>query len=82
VSADDAGQWPFPSQRKADQRAFELGVGRVAEQRDELAAMLKRATHHVASLGMVDGVSADVKRTALAFCNEAKALLQRTGSDR
>ena len=79
MSAHD-DQWPMAATRDV----APVIVRAAAENKQhviELRAMLKRATHHMASLALLD-VDAEVKRTALAFCNEAKALLRRTGGDR
>ena len=42
----------------------------------DLLAMLKRTTHHLASVALLD-VDAEVKRTALAMVTEARALVRR-----
>jgi hypothetical protein len=42
----------------------------------ELSSMLRRANNHLASLALLD-LPEEVKRTALAFVRESKALLQR-----
>jgi hypothetical protein len=78
MSADDRSQWPFPSQRKADQRAFELSVGRVLEQRDELAAMLNRTALGLKAIALLNAdVGPKARAAAADLAEEAIALLQR-----
>lgn len=69
LEAQDAQQWPIGTTAAVPLRSM--------NERD-LAAMLKRATNHLASLALLD-VGPEVKRTAEQFCNEAKALLRRIG---
>lgn len=45
-------------------------------QRVELLSMVKRMTHHLASVALLD-VDAEVKRTALDMVREARALVRR-----
>jgi hypothetical protein len=72
LEAQDSQQWPIamPSVRP------------ITNNERELAAMLRRAQNHIASLALLDNLTPDIKRKALAFANEAKALLQRTEGKR
>lgn len=68
LSAQDS-QWPLGSPAAPTRPANDAAR--------ELAAQLRKAVTHLASLSMVPGVPPDVARTALAFANESKALLRR-----
>jgi hypothetical protein len=68
----ESAQWPI---------AAPTATLRTSNER-ELAAMLRRAQHHIASLALVEGLPPEVARTALAFSNEVKALLRRTEGKR
>lgn len=74
MSAHD-GQWPMAATRDIAPVIVAAAAQNKAHVID-LVAMLKRATHHLASVGVMD-VPPDVKRTALQFVTEAKALLSR-----
>jgi len=88
MTADDSTQWPM-AQRLAEQdRRLNHSLGQLGTavdqrmtERADLLALVKRMSHHLASVALLD-VDVEVKQAALRMANEAKALIRRVQSRR
>jgi hypothetical protein len=74
LEAQGSQQWPLGTAPVIVNAAVQTKAAAV-----DLAAMLRRAEHHLASLALVEGIKPEVARTALAFVNESRALRRRLG---
>lgn len=80
MSADDRGQWPFGITTGKTRGDLAPVIVQAAAQTKadciDLLAMLKRSTHHVASVALMP-VDEETRHTALTFVREATALIRR-----